>query len=451
MSAKRKAGGNGNGPNKRRPKKKESDYEDEVSEESEEEAQTSSSQVEVLIPHDNMDPPSKLPDDLLATMDKTPGHMLISGMVTWDLTGKRDRKNVVKVRPNLYSFHRFTDEKYRFAVSGCAAAHTILINMDRRALAFGRNPSGQLGLSDTKLCEKPTIIPTLEKLNIVQAAVGRHHSLFLTDTGTVFACGDNKSGQCGVGNTTPVITVPTLINYRGPPIVRIGCGAEFSVILDIKGNLHTFGLPEYGQLGHNTDAKYFVNANKLSFHFETSPKKVAIDSKKRVYSWGFGGFGRLGHAEPKDEMVPRLIKFFDVHGRGARSVYCGATFSLVVNELGVLFLFGQNKKTGEANMYPKPVQDLSGWNITDIGCANTSIVISADDTLIGWGASPTYGELGIGEFQKSSTVPKEVPKMDNMKIPQVTMGYSHTIILINTDHDGTKVKYEKMPQYAIDD
>ncbi|KAL9875168.1 protein RCC2 homolog [Glossina fuscipes] len=482
MSAKRKAGGNGNGPNKRRPKKKESDYEDEVSEESEEEAQTSSSQVEVLIPHDNMDPPSKLPDDLLATMDKTPGHMLISGMVTWDLTGKRDRKNVVKVRPNLYSFHRFTDEKYRFAASGCAAAHTILINMDRRALAFGRNPSGQLGLSDTKLCEKPTIIPTLEKLNIVQAAVGRHHSLFLTDTGTVFACGDNKSGQCGVGNTTPVITVPTLINYRGPPIVRIGCGAEFSVILDIKGNLHTFGLPEYGQLGHNTDAKYFVNANKLSFHFETSPKKVvlyieknkdghvnpvdnvqivdfacgnnhtvAIDSKKRVYSWGFGGFGRLGHAEPKDEMVPRLIKFFDVHGRGARSVYCGATFSLVVNELGVLFLFGQNKKTGEANMYPKPVQDLSGWNITDIGCANTSIVISADDTLIGWGASPTYGELGIGEFQKSSTVPKEVPKMDNMKIPQVTMGYSHTIILINTDHDGTKVKYEKMPQYAIDD
>uniref|UniRef100_A0A1B0G8T0 Uncharacterized protein n=1 Tax=Glossina morsitans morsitans TaxID=37546 RepID=A0A1B0G8T0_GLOMM len=451
MSAKRKAGGNGNGSNKRRPKKKESDYEDEVSEESEEEAQTSSSQVEVLIPHDNMDPPSKLPDDLLATMDKTPGHMLISGMVTWDLTGKRDRKNVVKVRPNLYSFHRFTDEKYRFAASGCAAAHTILINMDRKALAFGRNPSGQLGLSDTKLCEKPTIIPTLEKFNIVQAAVGRHHSLFLTDTGTVFACGDNKSGQCGVGNTTPVIAVPTLINYRGPPIVRIGCGAEFSVILDIKGNLHTFGLPEYGQLGHNTDAKYFVNANKLSFHFETSPKKVAIDSKKRVYSWGFGGFGRLGHAEPKDEMVPRLIKFFDVHGRGARSVYCGATFSLVVNELGVLFLFGQNKKTGEANMYPKPVQDLSGWNITDIGCANTSIVISADDTLIGWGASPTYGELGIGEFQKSSTVPKEVPKMDNMKIPQVTMGYSHTIILVNTDHDGTKVKYEKMPQYAIDD
>lgn len=87
---------------------------------------------------------------------------------------------------------------------------------------------------------------------------------------------------------------------------------------------------------------------------------MAIDSKKRVYSWGFGGFGRLGHAEPKDEMVPRLMKFFDTQGRGGRSVYCGSTFSLIINELGLLYLFGQNKKTGEANMYPKPVQDLAG-------------------------------------------------------------------------------------------
>ena len=101
----------------------------------------------------------------------------------------------------------------------------------------------------------------------------------------------------------------------------------------------------------------------------------------------------MGHAEQKDEMVPRMMKFFDSSSRGVRSVFCGATYSLAINEIGVLYLFGQNKKTGEANMYPKPVQDLSGWHITAVGCSNTSIVISADDTLIAWGASPTFGEL----------------------------------------------------------
>lgn len=92
-------------------------------------------------------------------------------------------------------------------------------------------------------------------------------------------------------------------------------------------------------------------------------------------------------------MVPRLIKFFETSTRGVRSVFCGSSFSLAINDIGVLYLFGQNKKTGEANMYPKPVQDLSGWHITSVGCSNTSIVISADDTLIAWGASPTFGEL----------------------------------------------------------
>lgn len=169
--------------------------------------------------------------------------------------------------------------------------------MDRKAVAFGRNPSGQLGLGDQKICEKPTVIAGLEKYNIIQAACGRHHTLFLTDTGTVYACGDNKSGQCGVGNTQATINTPARINYSGPPIVRVGCGAEFSVILDIKGNLHTFGLPEYGQLGHNTDAKYFVNANKLSFHFETSPKKVVLYIEKT----------KEGHVTPVENV--QIVEF----------------------------------------------------------------------------------------------------------------------------------------------
>lgn len=31
--------------------------------------------------------------------------------------------------------------------------------------------------------------------------------------------------------------------------MKVGCGGEFSIILDCKGAMHSFGLPEYGQLG----------------------------------------------------------------------------------------------------------------------------------------------------------------------------------------------------------
>lgn len=487
-------------PAKRNKKKTDKDFDSDVSSDYEDE--TPKQQNEILIPSE---PPKKLPDELLATFDKEPGKLLIAGMVTWDMVGKRnDTKGISKVRPNLYYFNRFTDEKYRLAVSGCSSAHSVLINMDRKALTFGRNQFGQCGQPEEKAYEKPTPVPGLEGFNIIAAACGRNHTLFLTDMGTVYACGDNKSGQCGVGNTNPKIMKATRINYGGPPIVKIACGAEFSIILDIKGNLYSFGLPEYGQLGHNTDGKYFVTSTKMSFHFETSPKRVvlfiekakdghitpvsdvqivdfacgnnhtvAIDTKKRAYSWGFGGLGRLGHAEQKDEMVPRLIKFFDQGGKGVRRVYCGASYSLAISEAGQLFLFGQNKKTGEANMvsysiinflnqliirvllilsqYPKPVQDLAGWNITAVGCSQTSVVISADDTIIAWGASPTYGELGLGDLQKSSSTPKEVSRCEGMKIPQVSLGYSHTLLLVNTDDEKTKEKYEKFNEFVIED
>lgn len=146
-----------------------------------------------------------------------------------------------------------------------------------------------------------------------------------------------------------------------------------------------------------------------------------------------------------------MMKYFDSGTRGVRSVFCGSSFSLAITEVGVLFLFGQNKKTGEANMYPKPVQDLSGWHITSIGCSNTSTVISADDTLIAWGASPTFGELGLGDLQKSSTTPKEVSRMEGMKIPQVTLGMAHSLLLVNTEDEKTREKYLKMPEFDLDD
>lgn len=284
--------------------------------------------------------------------------------------------------------------------------------------------AGQLGIGDTKRRDEPTEVTALKGHTVIGASCGRNHTLFLTSRGIVFAAGDNKLGQCGVGKSDACIISATKVKYSGPPIVKVGCGAEFSMILDIKGGLHSFGSPEYGALGHNTDGKYFITNTKMAFHFEKVPKRivlyierakdghvtpldrveitdfscghyhtVAIDSKNRAFSWGFGGIGRLGHNEQRDELVPRLIKFLEPPSRGVRAVYCGSTYSIAINVHGSALMFGQTKRTGEANMYPKPIQDLSGWEIRCVGCSQTSVVVAADDSVIAWGASPTFGEL----------------------------------------------------------
>ena len=43
----------------------------------------------------------------------------------------------------------------------------------------GRNDKAQLGHGDTKRRDIPTVVGTLEGMNIVDAACGRNHTLFL--------------------------------------------------------------------------------------------------------------------------------------------------------------------------------------------------------------------------------------------------------------------------------
>nr|CAH7730683.1 unnamed protein product [Callosobruchus chinensis] len=477
MSTKRKRVPGKKPVNKKSKRQEDSDVDSDLSDTSDNENTTQPDEVLIAGHGDVMDEATPLPKELLNSMIKPAGQFIFFGNVNWDTMGKREVKGQ-KVHPNVHVPHRFTDLRIRYVASGCVSVHCVVVNEQGQAMTFGRNTYGQLGLDNTESKNTPTLVPGLEKMNVIGAACGRNHTLFLTDTGTVYACGDNRSGQCGVGNLQPQILTPTRINYRGPPIIKVGAGAEFSVILDVKGGLHSFGLPEYGQLGHNTDGKYFKTSTKLCFNYQTSPKRivlyiektkdghvapvdvqqivdfscgqnhtVAIDSKKRAFSWGFGGFGRLGHAEQKDEMVPRLIKYFDSQSRGVRSVHCGSTYSLAITEYNGLFMFGQTRKTGEANMYPKPIHDLAGWVIKYVGTAQTSIVVAADETVISWGGSPCYGELGYGEMQKSSTVPKEVTKLSGHKVLGLSMGLCFTLMIVANETDEQKEKVAKLPEY----
>lgn len=167
----------------------------------------------------------------------------------------------------------------------------------------------------------------------------------------------------------------------------------------------------------------------------------------------------------------RLNKYFDTQKRKVLRVFCGSTFSLATTDIGCLHLFGRNNVNGEASMYPRPVQDFTGWDITTIGAGYSSILISGEGSLVAWGASPTYGELvspfrqtevnsqignhsvpfqGLGDTVKSSSKPKLVPGMEGIKIPHVSLGQSHSLLLVDVEHKATKQMYEELPEFIVD-
>ena len=98
----------------------------------------------------------------------------------------------------------------------------------------------------------------------------------IVDEGKVFACGDNKSGQTVGSGGTANNTKPKPIDYDGPDIVKIACGAEFNMLVDKNGGVWSWGHPEYGQLGHNTDGSFLEKAGKTTFHFVHTPERINL-------------------------------------------------------------------------------------------------------------------------------------------------------------------------------
>ena len=67
---------------------------------------------------------------------------------------------------------------------------------------------------------------------------------------------------------------------------------------------------------------------------------------------------------------------------------------MAISEIpGTVYMWGQYNSSKEANMYPKPIADLSGWNVRSLACGTKGWMLAADESVIGCCPSPGFGEL----------------------------------------------------------
>ncbi|KAK9800907.1 hypothetical protein WJX73_009640 [Symbiochloris irregularis] len=81
---------------------------------------------------------------------------------------------------------------------------TVLANGD--VLTWGGGEAGKLGLGSTQDTYTPTRVEAfVGRTQIRSLALGHQHTLFLDKSGVIFACGENKEGQCGLGTSLETI------------------------------------------------------------------------------------------------------------------------------------------------------------------------------------------------------------------------------------------------------
>ncbi|CAK9871870.1 unnamed protein product [Sphagnum jensenii] len=392
------------------------------------------------------------------------GELLFCGGSNWEAIGKKQTDGGARgiFLPTRLAALQGID--IAFVASGSASCHCIALDVNGRCFTWGRNEKGQLGLGDFSTRSSPTVVTALSKYKVVRAAAGRAHTVVVTSKGESLAFGFNKHGQLGAGfvkeesEKSPVRSLVTDATF-------VACGAEFTIWLtSIEGaTVMSAGLPQYGQLGHGTDNEYNSKEGSVRLVYEAQPRpraisslatktvikvacgnnhSVAVDSGGFVYTWGFGGHGRLGHKEQKDEWTPRVVETFqraNVLPPNAL-VAAGSAYSAATAAGGQLYMWGRVKTTGDNWMYPKPVLDLSGWSIRSLDCGNTTSLAAAEESCISWGTA-LYGELGYGPTgPKSSANPKKIDALEGLHVIRVACGLGHSAFIVDRSKAPEKFK-----------
>lgn len=106
--------------------------------------------------------------------------------------------------------------------------------------------------------------------------------------------------------------VETLLGRRPR---QVSCGGFHTAVVTADGHLYTFGGGEHGQLGHNdrvnklkptlVEALEGVFVSQITCGWSHS---VALTSTGKVYSWGNGDHGKLGHGSSRKVSVPQMVE-----------------------------------------------------------------------------------------------------------------------------------------------
>ncbi|EPQ26652.1 uncharacterized protein PFL1_05632 [Pseudozyma flocculosa PF-1] len=422
------------------------------------------------------------------------GRVLIAGGTDWPNLGRKASKSgppqtVNPEQPDLQGPHilrSVSNVRMSRVHTSHSSCHAVLVSVDGDAYIIGRNEQGQCGLSTKNLPNQPSgpaiwdtvklgrathfapPLPADQKGDIVYAATGRSHTILVTAAGSVYATGLNSSGQCGlplqniVEGFQKIETAPFI--REKDPVVAASCGVTFSMLLTASGKVYAMGSSEKGQLGNGRTGEHFISGTKLAFDTFDEPflvkaladKKIlelhcgqqhtiARDDNGYVYTWGFGGYGRLGLGTQQDQLAPTLVPQFARENTLTRAthIYAGPTNSAVIDGQRMFWLAGKWKNSGEGSagqgfMTFKYLPDLMGCKIRNAGLGGVTLFCTADEdpsvrgdhdaTMnVCWGQNAHHGELGLGEGKPRSAVkPMRCETLDGLSILDIGAGQSTT-------------------------
>jgi alpha-tubulin suppressor-like RCC1 family protein len=311
--------------------------------------------------------------------------------------------------------------------------HTIAIDQDGVLWGWGANSEGSAGTGDGATPVRyPTRITVPARFTDVAAA--GLHSLALDDTGTIWGWGRNDDGQVGDGGAPFDVMTPRAIS-SGVVFTAISAGDFHSAALDSEGNIWTWGLDAYGELGNGPGGVGVVPVPQqitsgVTFTAVELGREaaIALDAAGNIWTWGADTSQRLGNGPEHGPVdVPTQV----TSGTRFTAIDMSSFHGVALDSTGRLWSWGDGILVGDGSTPGEyvDVPELSPTTtvFTAVSTRHTAtLALDELGRLWAWGRNDD-GQLGNGEGDTSVAVP--TVSDPDVRLASIDAGTFHSVAI----------------------
>ncbi|KAH9602181.1 hypothetical protein KSS87_018448 [Heliosperma pusillum] len=332
----------------------------------------------------------------------------------------------------------------------CGGRHAALVTKQGEIFSWGEESSGRLGHGVDADASQPKLIDSLCNTNIELVACGEHHTCAVTLSGELYTWGDG--GLLGHGHGVSH-WVPKKVNgpLEGIHVSYISCGPWHTAVVSSAGQLFTFGDGTFGVLGHG-------DRNSISMPREVESLKglrtvraacgvwhtaAVVEimvgnsgssncSSGKLFTWGDGDKGRLGHGDKEAKLVPTCVAAL-VEPNFCQ-VACGHSITVALTTAGHVYtmgssVYGQLGNPHSDGKHPKRVEGkLLRCHVEEIACGASHVAVLTSRTEVYTWGKGANGRLGHGDSEDKNT-PTLVEALKDKQVKSVACGRNFTAVV----------------------
>nr|GMC63389.1 PH, RCC1 and FYVE domains-containing protein 1-like isoform X1 [Ipomoea batatas]GME19403.1 PH, RCC1 and FYVE domains-containing protein 1-like isoform X1 [Ipomoea batatas] len=336
----------------------------------------------------------------------------------------------------------------------CGYRHAVLLTKRGEVFSWGEEAGGRLGHGIEADIRQPTLIESLSGMNVEMVACGEHHTCAVTISGDLYTFGDGVY-NCGLLGHKSAVSHWIPKKVSGPiecfQVRFVSCGLWHTALITTTGLLFTFGDGSFGALGHGNrcgtsiprevEALSGLQTLRVSCGIWHTAAVVKIMSTPtdsgpsdcsesgKLFTWGDGEKGRLGHGDKEARLVPESIAA--LADKTFTQVGCGHSTTTALSTFGRVYTMG----SGENGQLGSPLADgtspicvegkIANSIVREISCGlHHTAVLTSKSEVYTWGKG-NYGQLGHGDTCDQST-PTLVEFFKDKQVKSVVCGSNLT-------------------------